>query len=336
MRIGHHDTADKILIVAEIGNNHEGNFEVARELVRRAASCGVDAVKFQTFQTRLFTSTRDEARYRRLSSFELSYAQFEELERLARSLGLVFFSTPLDLESARFLRPLVDCFKVASGDNDFFALISLCASTGKPLIISSGLADLSHLKRVVGLVRDEWRQRGISQELAVLHCVTSYPVPPAEANLAAIPLLAQELGCTIGYSDHTAGTDAALAAAALGARILEKHFTLDRHFSDFRDHQLSADPDEMKRIVEGVRRIETLLGKREKVPQPSETPNVRLARRSIVAATDLRKGQRLAPSDLTWMRPAVGLAPGAEGQVIGKVLKRDLQFGEPILPSDLE
>lgn len=332
MKIGTHDIDEKILIVAEIGNNHEGNFDTARRMVEAAADAGVDAVKFQTFKTHLFTSNADPARVERLKRFELTHAQFTELRELARSRGLIWFSTPLDLESARFLEPLVDVFKIASGDNDFLALIRQVAASGKPLIISTGLADLAHLEWISSFAREH----GAEGHLAFLHCVCAYPAPAAEVNLRAIPLLATELGVPIGWSDHTLGPRASLAAAAIGARIIEKHFTLDKNFSAFRDHQLSADPAEMKAIVEGVREIEVLLGRAEKDVQPCEQGNAVPARRSIAAAKDLPRGHRLQESDLMWVRPAVGLAPGQESRLLGRVLSGEKKTGEAIFEKDVE
>jgi N,N'-diacetyllegionaminate synthase len=332
MRIASHDITERILIVAEIGNNHEGNFEVACRMVEAAADAGVDAVKFQTFQTRLFTSNADPARFERLTKFELTQDQFRALEQLARKRKLIFLSTPLDLVSAKFLAPLVDVFKIASGDNDFLPLISQVCATGKPVIISTGLADLAHLQQIAAFVRDA----GANGRFAFLHCVCAYPAPPAEVNLRAIPLLAAELRCPIGWSDHTLGSDACLAAAAVGARIIEKHFTLDKNFSAFRDHQLSADPAEMRLIVDGVRRVEQLLGTAVKCVQPSEEANQRAARRSIAAATDLPSGHRLRPEDLMWVRPAIGLPPGQEWKVIAKSLKRAVRMGEAITEQDLD
>jgi sialic acid synthase SpsE len=332
MRIASHDLSERILIVAEIGNNHEGNFEVACRMVEAAADAGVDAVKFQTFQTRLFTSKADPARFERLSKFELTQDQFRTLEQLARKRGLIFLSTPLDLVSARFLEPLVDVFKIASGDNDFLPLIEQVCATGKSVIISTGLADLTHLQRVAQLAR----AAGAGGRLAFLHCVCAYPAPPAEVNLRAIPLLAAELGCPIGWSDHTLGPEACLAAAAVGARILEKHFTLDKNFSAFRDHQLSADPAEMRHIVDGVRRVEQLLGTAVKRVQPSEEANLRAARRSIAAAADLPRGHRLVAGDLIWVRPAIGLPPGEERRVLARTLTRDVVAGEAITERDVD
>lgn len=337
MHIGAFDTKEKVLVVAEVGNNHEGNFEVAKELVRKAAESGADAVKFQTFITEHYVSKLDTARFNRLKSFEFSFAQFSQLADLTRSLGLLFISTPFDLKSAEFLRTAADAIKVASGDNNFYPLIASVAQSGKPVIISSGLSDLEHVRRIVKFVEEQWSKNGApAGELAILHCVSSYPVPPAEANLQSIPLLAKNFSHTIGYSDHTIGIEAATLAVALGARIIEKHFTLDKHFSDFRDHQLSADPGEMKELVEGIRTVSALLGVADKKIQPSEEAVVAAVRRSIVAGRDLANGHCIVLADLTWIRPAGGLNPGEEGALIGKTLNRDVAFGERLQPSDVE
>jgi sialic acid synthase SpsE len=335
MKIGNFDVDRDVLVVAEIGNNHEGSVQAAMELVRRAAECGAHAVKFQTFQTRYFVSHRDPARYERLSSFELPYPAFEELHHLARTLGLLFISTPLDLESARFLEPLVDCYKIASGDNNFYPLIEQVCMTGKPIILSSGLSDLEQVLESKSFIESHWQSRAIRQQWAALHCVSMYPVPADQANLAAIPYLGEKLGCTVGYSDHTIGREACLIAVALGARIIEKHFTLDKNYSTFRDHQLSADPPEMKQLVQGIGLVRRMLGRREKVIQPGESQSVSSIRRSIVAGANLPRGHLLTRKDIIWIRPAVGLPPGKESQILGKPLRRDIPFGEPILPADV-
>jgi sialic acid synthase SpsE len=169
----------------------------------------------------------------------------------------------------------------------------------------------------------------------VLHCVSSYPAPAEEINLLAMPLLAQELRCAVGYSDHTIGPEASLAAVALGARIIEKHFTLDKQFSDFRDHTLSADPAEMSALVQAVRKVTALRGKPIKSRQPCEAAVEQLSRRAIVAGADLPAGHRLTVQDLTWIRPPVGLPPGNEEQLLGRVLRRTITFGEPIRYEDV-
>lgn len=336
MHIASYDLENTTLIVAEIGNNHEGRVDIAKELVRQAAECGAHAVKFQTFQTKYLISEQDQARFERLRSFELSFTQFEELHRLATSLGLLFLSTPLDLESARFLEKLVDAYKVASGDNNFYPLIEEICKTGKPIIFSTGASALEQVAGTKRFIEETWRTRGTRQELAILHCVSSYPTPPDQANLAAIPFLKQHLGGTIGYSDHTIGIDACLVAASLGAQIIEKHFTLDKSFSDFRDHTLSADPTDLKELVERIHRVRELLGKPEKTIQANEAQIATLIRRSVVAASHLSVGHRLEARDLTWIRPGGGLPPGEENRVIGKRLKRQIAFGERITAADVE
>ena len=333
MKIANHDVSKKVFIIAEVGNNHEGSFDNAVKLVHAAAESGADAVKFQTFQARLFSSNKDEARFKRLQGFELTYPEFKKLEELARSLGLLFMSTPLDMESAKFLAPIVDCFKIASGDNNFYPLIDEVCKAKKPLIVSTGMSDLAQIQKTVAFVEE----RISKDNLALLHCVSAYPAPEDDQlNLASIQFIAEKTGCITGYSDHTAGTRACLIATALGARILEKHFTLDKNFSEFRDHQLSADPKEMKFLVDEVRLMEKIIGTKSKELQECEKGVAAAARRSIVAGKELARGHRIEMSDLLWIRPPGGLEPGNESKLIGKTLKRDLPFGEMIQLSDIE
>lgn len=336
MRIGPYDLGRDLIIVAEIGNNHEGNIKLARELVRRAAECGVDAVKFQTFRTEHYVGRNDAERFAQLKSFELSEAEFAELAALARSLRLLFFSTAFDLASAKFLAPIVDAFKVASGDNTFYPLLAAVARTGRPVIVSTGATELPEICRSVDFIRREQSAAGSAAPIAVLHCVSSYPVPPEQVNLRAIPYLADHLGVPVGYSDHTAGVDAAPAAVALGAHMVEKHFTLDHEYSSFRDHALSADPCELTELVRRCRSTAALLGSAEKRVQPAEAGMAVTIRRSIVAAEDLARGRRIALTDLTWVRPAGGLPPGREDALLGRVLRRAVAAGERLQEADVE
>jgi N,N'-diacetyllegionaminate synthase len=322
---------DRVFIVAEIGNNHEGRFAVAEELVRQAAAAGADAVKFQTSNPDRFVSRADPTRLARLKSFQLSRDQLTSLAALAAREGVVFFSTPLDLDSARFLNGLQSVFKIASGDNNFFPLIAEIAGFGKPMIVSTGLADLPLLSQVERLVVARWGAPDRPPELAFLHCVAGYPVPPAEINLRAIRTLATAFpDRIIGYSDHALGIEAASFAVAAGARILEKHFTLDKAQSDFRDHLLSADPAEFRALVDRVRALEPMLGTGEKALQPCEGPLTVAARRSIAAARDVPAGTTLEVDDLMWVRPGTGLPPGEEARLIGRVTSRAILAGEII------
>jgi len=331
MKIGEINTREKVLIIAEIGNNHEGSYTLAEEMIGLAAEAGADAVKFQTFQTEYYVSVDDVERYKRLKSFELRYNEFEKLSRVAKGAGILFISTPFDLESALFLDSIVDALKIASGDNNFYPLIKKVAETGKPIIMSTGLADIQQIIKSKTLIEKIWTQQDIIQDLAILHCVSAYPVEPKYANLQAIKTLCQSFNCTIGFSDHTLGTNAAIVSVGLGARIIEKHFTIDKHFSDFRDHQLSTDPKEMKQLIQSVKEVEKMLGSGDKVPQLPEKDSTTQVRRSIVAKYPLSEGHIFQWDDITWIRPGGGLDPGEEQRIIGKRLNQDVQKGGKIL-----
>ena len=334
--------AERPVLVAELGNNHEGDPGVARELVERAAGAGADAVKLQTYEPELFVRARDGARLEQLRRFHLDDSVTEELAARARDRGIGFMSTPLDLRSAELLEPLVDAYKIASGDNDFVPLLERVADTGKPMVVSTGLLDLDGVR---SLADDLAVRRGSREGLAFLHCVVGYPVEPQRANLAAIPLLAEATGCPVGWSNHVPGIDACVAAAALGAAIVEVHFTLDHHFSEFRDHQLSAEPDELRQLAERLRERpalddlgdagQVMAGRAEKVVDSEEREMEPVVRRSVTAARDLVAGATLAPADVLWQRPREGLAPGRERELFGRVLGRDVPAGESLLLEDV-
>lgn len=335
MRIGSHDTDNRVFIIAEIGNNHEGDFGLAQEMVRAAAGAGADAVKFQTINPTELVSASQTARVTQLQKFRFSKDQFVQLAELASSFGVQFMSTPFDLEAVRFLAPLVPAFKIASGDNDFFPLLRAVAETGKPVVMSAGLMELEEVKRSRDFIRGVWQERDVNQTLAILHCVSCYPTPAEDANLLAIRAL-EGLGVVPGYSDHTFGIEAAVAAVALGARIIEKHFTIDKDYSDFDDHQLSSDPVDFQELVRRVRELEVMLGRPGKRAAGCEEESKVLNRRSIVAKTDLHSGTVIEFAHLSWVRPGGGLTPGREGEVLGRRLNKPLAKGEMILPENLE
>ena len=334
MRIGDIDVRERVLVVAEIGNNHEGDFGRARELIAAAAEAGVPGVKMQTFRTERFVSSADPARVEQLRRFELTFDQFGELAELAHSLGLLFLSTPLDLESAAFLEGVVDGFKIASGDNDFYPLIERVAATELPLIVSTGVSDLGQVERTVAAV--ERVRADASESLALLHCVSAYPAEPSQLNLLAIPFLAERFPYAIGYSDHALGSTAALAAVALGARIVEKHFTLEGIESDFRDHALSATPSQMSELVRAIAELEQMLGSPAKEVEPGEAGIAEAIRRSIAAAGDLEAGRTIEAGDLMWVRPGTGLRPGQESELVGRTLRVPKRLGELVLAEDVD
>lgn len=335
MRIGNSDLSEKVFIIAEVGNNHEGDFSLAQRMVALAARAGVDAVKFQTIRPERFCSRKNEQRFQTLKRFELSDEQFSKLAETARDEGIHFMSTPFDIESVDMLDALVPVFKIASGDMLFFPLLKKIARTKKPVIMSTGMANLEEVRQARGAIEDVWRTQNINPGIVLLHCVVSYPTPINEANLQAIATLRGEFGDLVGYSDHTLGIDAAVLSVALGARVIEKHFTIDKNHSTFRDHQLSADPAEMQALVERVRIASELLGSGQKSAGASESANIGPVRRSIVAARTLAVGHVLAADDLTWMRPGDGIAPGKEDLLIGKKLKIALECGDLIRLDDL-
>lgn len=320
MKIGSVSLRNQVFIIAEVGNNHEGDLNVALDLVRKAAEAGADAVKFQTAKADLFVSPTDAARYERMKRFELGEGGFLKLRDAAHEHGLAFISTPLDMESARFLGPIVDAMKIASGDNTFIPLLRHAGACAKPVILSTGLADLSVVRRAVDVIERSGRAAPGTHPLAILHCVSSYPTPLGDANLRAITTLAASFDYTVGYSDHTLGVDVPVAAVACGARIIEKHFTLDKAYSDFRDHALSADPDDLAEMVARIRATEVMLGDGRKEPQQSEQDGSMSMRRSIAAARDLPTGHVIEFEDLMWIRPGSGIAPGDEELVIGRRL----------------
>jgi sialic acid synthase SpsE len=330
MRIGGLDTTERVVVVAEIGNNHEGDVDRAHAMVAAAADAGADAVKFQAIDPHRLVRPQEAARIEQLEGFRLSPEQFAALAGQARELGIGFACTPFDLEALAWLEPLVDAFKIASGDNDLDALVGACAITGKPVIVSMGMTGIDGARHAAGVVAAQ------GTEFAALHCVSAYPTPPEQASLAQIPVLAAALpDATVGYSDHTLGADACVASVACGARILEKHFTLRHDLSDFRDHQLSADPAEMADLVARVRHTETLLGSARRGMFEGEAAVAAAARRSIVAASDLPVGHVIAEGDLWWLRPGDGMAPGREHELLGGTLVRDVRRGGVLEPGDV-
>ena len=334
MIINSTNTNEKVLIIAEIGNNHEGNFTLAEEMIGLAAEAGSDAVKFQTIIPERLVSVQQTERIKQLKQFQLSYDQFSKLAEVAKNEGVIFLSTPFDIDSALFLNDIVPAFKIASGDNDFFPLMEVIAETGKPIIMSTGLMNLDEVKKSVLFIKNIWQENQIKQELALLHCVSSYPTPPENANLLTIREL-EQVADVVGFSDHTIGIKAAVLSVAIGARIIEKHFTLDNKYSDFHDHQLSANPADFKEMVEKIRIAEKMLGDGVKIPTDLELiakPNIR---RSIVANHNLSAGHKIKLEDLDWVRPGGGIRPGNEEKLIGKKLNFGVKAGENIKLNNL-
>jgi len=329
MKIGHVDLNDDVFVIAEIGNNHEGDFDLAKEMIRSAAQAGVHAVKFQSIVPEKLVASSQVDRIAQLKRFQFSGDQFAELSKVAAKSGVVFMSTPFDVETVVYLDALVPAFKIASGDNDNVPLLRAVARTGKPIIMSTGLADLEQVRNSVAVIEEIWKQQGIDQDIALLHCVVSYPTAPEHAHLSAIGDL-KGLGHWAGYSDHTIGVDAAVLSVALGARVIEKHFTIDKKHSEFRDHQLSADPNDMQELVERVRMAQVLIGAGDKHVQDCEKGNIGV-RRSIFADRDMATGHVLTPGDLICLRSTEGIPSADFDRILDRPLLKPIKQGDILM-----
>lgn len=273
MNIGAFDIDKRVFIIAEGGNCHEGSFDRAIEMIQVAKKAGADAIKFQTIIPEKLVSADQTERLARLKKFQLSQDQFRELAEIASQEEIIFLSTPFDVESAKFLNDFVPMFKIASGDITFTPLLETIASLGKPILLSTGGSTIAEIQHALDVIGDG--------PVYLLHCVLSYPTTPDQANLQRINLLKQ-LGHPVGYSDHTLGLEAALAAVALGTKVVEKHFTLDKNLSDYRDHQLAADPAEFTELVRRIRGLEQLLGESGQETSPVEQTVTVAVRRSPI------------------------------------------------------
>tara|TARA_B100000787_G_C16182435_1_gene292662 strand:- start:1061 stop:2056 length:996 start_codon:yes stop_codon:yes gene_type:complete len=314
-------------IIAEIGNNHEGSFSLAKKLIVEAAKTGVDAVKFQTFQTENYVNTKDKKRFDRLKKFELTKNEFLKLSKFAKKKKLIFISTPFDIQSAINLNEFVDYFKISSGDNNYFELIDKVLSFKKPTIISTGLLDKLG---ILNLIKHIKKKKFPLKKVYFLHCVSDYPVKNNEANLLSIKYLKKTFNINVGYSDHTMGTEAAIVAVAYGAKIIEKHFTIDKNYSNFRDHKLSADRSEMTRLVSSVRKTYKMLGKFNKIISKSEKKNLPSMRRSLYFKNKIIKGSKILKSNLKIVRPFRNLAPNQINKVLNKKVKKTQSINQLI------
>jgi N,N'-diacetyllegionaminate synthase len=327
---------ERTWIVAEIGVNHEGNAGVAAELIRKAAGCGVDAVKFQTFRAEHYVSTVQQERRERARRFQLPYETFRELAAIAQESGVTFFSTPLHSDDVDFLDEIAPLFKVSSGDLTHLSLVRHIAAKGKPMIISTGLGMREEIQGAIEAVLEVWPDAADKGKLILLHCVAAYPTPAEEANLANIAWLRETFGLPVGYSDHTLGTKACELAVACGAVLLEKHFTYRKEDQVFHDHALSADPQDMRQLVATVRRAEVFLGQKQRSLGPSEEKMLSLMRRSIGAAVDIPAGVPVRREWLTYLRPAWGLPVDEFDTVVGRFLRRAVPAGDLIRAEDFE
>ena len=332
----------KVIIIAEAGVNHNGDINKAMQLIDKAVEASVDYIKFQTFKTELCisknavkadyqienTQNSSESQLEMVKKLELSFDQFIELEKYCQQKGIKFLSTGFDTDSLDFLAGLgVKIAKIPSGEITNLPYLRQVASLFPEVILSTGMATIDEIKDAVKVLTDN----GVSKDkITILHCNTEYPTPMEDVNLKAMLHIQRELGIPVGYSDHTLGIEVPIAAVALGATVIEKHFTLDKTLSG-PDHKASLEPDELKAMVSAIRNIEKAIGGSGlKEVSKSEAKNKPIARKSIVAATDIKKGNIFTPENLAVKRPGTGISPMQWDEVIGKEAKRDFQEDELI------
>ena len=328
------------LIIAEAGVNHNGSLETAKRLIEVAVEAGADRIKFQTFAAdRLVATTARKADYQQqttdvaesqhqmIHSLELSREMHEVLIAHCQQCGIQFFSTGFDPESIDLLASLgLDSFKVPSGEITNLLYLRHVGAYGKPVILSTGMANLGEIEAALAVLEEAGTVR---EQITVLHCNTEYPTPMQDVNLRAMLSIREAFGVAVGYSDHTLGIEVPIAAVALGATVIEKHFTLDRNLPG-PDHRASLEPEELKTMVSAIRNIERALGDGIKRPRPSEVKNVLIARKSIVASREIRTGERLNSDNLTVKRPGIGISPMRWDEVLGRVASRDFSEDELI------
>ena len=325
--------ADKVFVIAEAGVNHNGSLELAKKMIDVAVESGADAVKFQTFEAKsLVAKNAEKAEYQKqtTNSFESQYSMLKKLEldleahkellSYCKERAIVFFSTPFDHASIDLLSDLgLEIFKIPSGDITNLPYLRHIGSLGKRVILSTGMSSMNEIEDALNvLVRSGTPRRDIT----VLHANTMYPTPMEDVNLRAMLTIKERFSVAVGYSDHTLGIEVDIAAVAMGASCIEKHFTLDKNMEG-PDHKASLEPDALKLMVSSIRNIETALGSSEKKVTSSERVNMSVARKSIVASTTILKGETLTENNITTKRPGDGISPMKWDEIVGTVAQKD-------------
>jgi N,N'-diacetyllegionaminate synthase len=324
-----------VFIIAEAGVNHNGSIELAFKLIDAAVEAGVDAVKFQTFKAEnLVSKNTQKAEYQKqttnplesqldmLKKLELDVDVHKKLIRYCNAKGIMFLSSPFDHDSIDLLNELgLKIYKIPSGEITNLPYLRRIGSLAKQVILSTGVSTLKEVGDALAILVDSGTKK---ENITVLHANTMYPTPMEDVNLNAMLTIQKEFGVAVGYSDHTLGIEVDIAAVAMGASCLEKHFTLDKTM-DGPDHKASLEPEELKEMVEAIRNIEKALGSSEKKPSPSETVNIDVARKSIVASQSIKKGDKLSSKNITTKRPGVGINPMKWDEIIHKFATKDYQ-----------
>lgn len=328
----------KVLIIAEAGVNHNGSLETAKKLALAAKKAGADIVKYQTANlTSLVSKHAEMAEYQKknigntrsqkemLKDLLLSFDEFIELANYCKEIGIQFLSTPFDLESIDFLESVgVDFWKIPSGEITNYPYLRRIGMTGKPVVLSTGMCTIDDVRDACDLLMEYG-----TKEITLLHCTTQYPTEYTDVNLDAMLTLKYTFGCEVGYSDHTRGIEVPIAAVAMGANVIEKHFTLDRNMVG-PDHKASLEPNELSQMVTMIRNVECSFGDGVKKPKATEIPNIAVARKSIVAKQLIKKGDIFTENNITTKRPGIGINPMRWNEVLGQTAIRDFDEDELI------
>ena len=330
----------RTFVIAEAGVNHNGSLEIAKKMVDVAVEAGADAIKFQTFKAekviavnapkagyQMETTGSDESQLEMVKKLELDETAHTKLHQYCQEKDIQFLSTPFDLESIDLLNRLgLEIFKIPSGEITNLPYLRKLGALNKRLILSTGMADLGEIEDAVEVLTDSGTPLG---HITVLHCNTEYPTPFEDVNLRAMLTIGHAFGVAVGYSDHTRGIEVAVAATALGATVIEKHFTLDRNLQG-PDHKASLEPDELKAMVQAIRNVEKALGDGIKRPSPSEVKNKPIARKSLVATQSIKTGELFSADNITAKRPGTGISPMRWDEVLGQVAQKDYEKDELI------
>lgn len=329
---------NKTFIIAEAGVNHNGSFELAKQLVDKAIWAGADCIKFQTFNSKnLVSKNAQKAEYQKkttdssesqlemLKKLELSKEEFIELRDYCNQNGIMFLSTPFDLESIDFLASIgVKTWKIPSGEITNYPFLRAIGKRKESVIMSTGMCTLDEVREALNVLK-----KFGTTDITLLHCTTEYPAPYDSVNLKAMLTLQNEFGYRVGYSDHTNGIEIPIAAIVMGATVIEKHFTLDKNMEG-PDHKASLEPKELKQMVQSIRNVEVALGNGIKQPSDAEKKNIAIARKSIVAACNIKKGEVFTDNNLTAKRPGNGISPMSWNNLLGTKAIRDFMTDELI------
>lgn len=329
-----------VFIIAEAGVNHNGSIELAKKLIDVASDAGADAVKFQTFKADKLvskdaqkanyqkeTTDAQESQYEMIKKLELDMDTHKELIAYCKEKNIMFLSTPFDLDSIDLLNDLgLEIFKIPSGEITNLPYLRKIGSLQKNVILSTGMADIGEIEDALDVLVEAGTKK---EDITILHANTMYPTPMEDVNLKAMVTIGQTFNVAFGYSDHTLGIEVDIAAVAMGASCIEKHFTLDKTMEG-PDHKASLEPDELKAMVKAIRNIEVALGSSIKKPSPSEKPNIQVARKSIVASNPIKKGEILSEENLAIKRPGNGISPMRWDEIIGSIAQKDYDVDELI------